>query len=101
MKRKPEDDFKRQLRKRQIGRLALRKEGNWWVAYWALPTTMAGALELARINVNVVTTDEQRERYRLVLQECVADILENIFGKRPTWPNKPVPAPESERSGSA
>jgi hypothetical protein len=34
---------------KQVGRLAMRHEGMWWVAYYAMPSTMEGAVELARI----------------------------------------------------
>jgi hypothetical protein len=34
-----------------------------------------------------------------MMREAVADILEEMTGHRPTWPDGPQPAPQHERAG--
>jgi len=84
-----------------VGRLALRVEGSWWVGYYALPGTMDGAIELARIKMLIVADNEMRkEAFILLLQSFVADYIEEKTGHRPDHFDRDA-APESERSGSA
>lgn len=85
----------------QIGRLALRVEGDWWVAYYALTDTMKDALVLGTIKMAFITSNEEIKRaFMRLMQEAVADIIEETTGHRPSW-NDPTGAPEHERSGSA
>jgi hypothetical protein len=84
----------------QLGRLAMRQEGNWWVAYYAEPDTMKGALRLGKVHMRTVPTKEREKMFMDLMREAVADILEEAVGVRPTW-GGPEAAPESERSGSA
>lgn len=42
------------MSEQQIGRLALRREGKWWAAYYAMPDTMNGALPLGRIRMGIL-----------------------------------------------
>lgn len=91
---------------RQMGRLALRREGKWWVAYYAMPDTMNGALPLARIRMTMVEGDRPRharnkQAFMDLMREAVSDLIEDSIGVRPTWPDDPQPAPEHERSGEA
>lgn len=85
---------------RKIGRLSMRKEGSWWVAYYAMPDTMKGALRLGKVHMRTVPTEERKQMFMDLMREAVADILEEAIGKRPTWGGVET-APESERSGSA
>jgi hypothetical protein len=82
--------------RRKIGRLALRKEGDNWSAYYALPDTMEGALPLASIRMNAVQRIERKNAFMALMQDIVADLIEEIVGDRPTW-NEPEAAPEHER----
>lgn len=85
----------------EIGRLAMREEGNWWVAYYALSDTMVGALKLADIHMRLVADNKERkQQFMDMMRDCVADIIEERTGKRPTW-GGPTPAPERDRSGKA
>ena len=91
---------------KQMGRLAMRREGKWWVAYYAMPNTMNGALPLGRIRMSMVEGDAPRHQrnktgFMGLMQEAVADLIEESIGVRPVWPNGPRPAPEHERAGSA
>lgn len=85
--------------KQQVGRLAMRQEGEWWVAYLAKIGTMDGAMELGRIRMTVVQHPERKQAFMGIFSGFVADILEAEFGQRPDMPV--YPAPEHERSGRA
>lgn len=84
-----------------MGRLAMRQEGNKWTAYYAMPGTMKDAVYLGQIAMRFVQTDERRDAFMALMKEAVGDVLQEITGMRPIWPDAPKPAPESERSGSA
>lgn len=88
---------------KKIGRLALRHEGKWWNAYYALPDTMKGAIPLGSIAMAFVEGSERQEQRKdqfiEFMRQCVSDILEERVGARPEWPDGPQPAPEHERSG--
>lgn len=86
----------------QVGRLALREEGLWWKAYYAKQDTMQDALLLGQIQLNIVANDTKNSRARkrefiMLMQAAVTDIIEDIIGTRPTWPEPPQTAPEHER----
>lgn len=91
---------------KQMGRLALRREGKWWVAYYAMPNTMNGALSLGRIRMTMVEGPLPRHSrnkagFMDLMREAVSDIIEDSIGVRPEWPTGPQPAPENERAGEA
>lgn len=91
---------------KQMGRLALRREGKWWVAYYAMPNTMNGALPLGRIRMTLVEGDTARharnkQGFMDLMREAVSDMIQDSIGVRPVWPDGPQPAPEHERSGEA
>ena len=82
---------------RQIGRLAMRVESDLWVAYYAMPDTMDGAVFLGSIAMRFVGGDSRTSKRRKVafmhmMKEAVADLIEEKVGQRPTWPNKPQAA---------
>jgi hypothetical protein len=81
----------------QIGRLAMRQEGGFWVAYYAHPKTMELAEELGRITMAaIVDNPERKDAFMRMMRDVVGDILEGITGVRPTW-RDPVPGPDRER----
>lgn len=81
----------------QIGRLSLREEGEFWVAYYAHPNTMELALPLGKICMaGIVDNPERKKIFQELMQEIVSDIIEDITGHRPTW-GAPQAAPERER----
>jgi hypothetical protein len=85
----------------KIGRLALRVEGEWWNAYYAMPDTMDDAIHLAAIRMSAVSANGKlKQMFMDTMRELVADILEEKTGQRPTW-GGPEAAPEHERSGAA
>ncbi len=91
---------------KKMGRLALRREGKWWVAYYAMPDTMNGALPLGRIRMTLVEGDAARHRrnkqgFMDLMREAVSDLIQDSIGVRPEWPTGPQPAPEHERAGEA
>lgn len=84
----------------QVGRLALRVEGDVWVAYYALPDSMKDPVFLGSIRMGAVVGNEERKQaFMRMMMDIVSDILEDETGTRPLWPNAPQPAPEHERSG--
>jgi hypothetical protein len=85
-----------------IGRLAMRIEGNFWNAYYAMPNTMDDAILLGSIQMRFVEVGDRKSVFMDLMREAVSDILEELTGQRPTWPEpEGQPAPESERSGHA
>ena len=92
--------------RKKMGRLALRREGKWWAAYYAMPDTMDRALALGRIRMTLVEGDTERHRrnkqgFMDLMRDAVSDLIEVGSGVRPEWPDGPQPAPEHERSGEA
>ena len=84
----------------QIGRLAMRREGGLWVAYYAKNDTMDGAILLGSIVLKATLIPERKLAFMDLMREVVADIIEEVGGKRPVW-GGPVPAPEHEKGGAA
>lgn len=84
----------------QMGRIALRVEGENWNAYYALPNTMEGALYLASIRMALVQRDDRKQAFMNLMRAVVGDIIEGTAGERPEWLS-PRPAPEKDRSGNA
>jgi hypothetical protein len=86
----------------QVGRLAMRREGEMWIAYYAMPDTMAGAILLGSIAIVAVETNpDRKEAFMALMRDFVSDLIEERGGTRPTWPDGPQPAPQAERSGRA
>ena len=86
------------MSKQQMGRLAMRVEGDWWVAYYALPNTMDGALKLGSIRMGIVIDWQRKELFMSMMKDAVSEIIKGGFGADVEWPD-PRPAPEHERSG--
>jgi hypothetical protein len=84
-----------------MGRLAFRVEGTMWNAYYALPSSMEGALFLGSIRLQFVEDAERKLVFMALMKEAVGDILEENTGERPQWPEGEEPAPEHERGGNA
>ena len=84
---------------KQVGRLAMRQEGDRWVAYYALPNTMDDAIFLGAIALKAVDGEPaRREAFLDLMRDLVADIIEDATGVRPTWGGE-EPAPAHERAG--
>jgi PRTRC genetic system protein C len=83
----------------QVGRLAMRVEGNFWGAYYAQAGSMEGAVPLGTIGMGIVSRDEtKRDRFFNLMRDAVADFIEDKTGQKPTW-GVEERAPEHERAG--
>lgn len=86
----------------QIGRLAMRQEGDLWVAYYALPNTMKDAIFLGSIQMAIVTDWQAKEIFMALMRDAVSAIIKDQTGITPSWPDEGGKrAPEHERSGRA
>lgn len=82
-------------------RLAMRVEGDWWVAYMAKMDTMDGARRLGSILLGIVErSPERKQAFMALMQDAMADAIREVFGHTPDW-NAPQQAPEAERVGRA
>lgn len=87
----------------KVGRLALRVEGEWWVAYWApRQQDMRGAVMLGTIRMSVVGPPGAPvyEGFVELMRVAFGNMVEDVTGRQPSWGGL-EPAPESERSGRA
>ena len=85
----------------QIGRLAMRHEGQNWNAYYALPDSMEDPIFLGSIHMGAIAENpERKEAFMMMMRDIVSDIIEDETGVRPTW-GGPTAAPEHERAGEA
>ena len=83
----------------QIGRLAMRHEGDNWNAYYALPNTMEDPIFLGSIRMAAITSNlERKTAFMYMMRDIISDIVEDQTGIRPTW-GGPESAPEHERAG--
>lgn len=80
-------------------RLAMRVEGDWWVAYLAQPDTMKGAVEMGRICRGLFEDEKVKREWQQTLTDWMARAVEEKTGQTPEMITEP--APEPERSGSA
>jgi hypothetical protein len=44
---------------------------------------------------------EPQQAFMDMMREFISDILGEVVGVRPAWPNSPYPAPEHERAGNS
>ena len=85
---------------KQIGRLAIRHEGQNVNAYYAMPGTMKDALLLATVKKPAADMPGVLDSFMALGRKIVGEILFFETGVRPTW-GGPETAPEHERSGNA
>ncbi len=85
----------------KIGRLAMRHEGLNWNAYYALSETMADAVPLGSIAMRFVAGNPERMAAFIdLMREAVSDLIAEMTGVRPIWPEGVQPAPQHERAGN-
>lgn len=85
----------------QIGRLAMREEGQWWNAYFAKNDTMEGATHLGSILMSAIENNkEARKAFLSLMRSVIEHKIEELTGETPSWSGV-IPAPEHEKSGKA
>lgn len=85
----------------QIGRLAMRREGDNWNAYYAEENTMDGAIYLGSIRIVLVENDDGlKDGFKDLMRSVVDNVIEGALGSKPEWIGE-KPAPEHEKSGNA
>lgn len=81
----------------QVGRLAFRREGTQWNAYWTLPDTMDGSILLGSVPITAAEKNEKvKDSFIALMRDVVSTLVPGM-----EWPNPPRPAPENERAGHA
>jgi hypothetical protein len=83
-----------------LGRLAMRQEGQSWVAYYAQPGTMEGAIWLGAIKLSLVENLERKQKFMDLMMDALSEIITMSAGQKPVW-DEPTVAPDSERAGNA
>lgn len=82
-----------------IGRLALRREGNWWNAYYAQQNTMEDAVLIGSIQIGaVIANTECKALFMVLMQGVVSEFIKEKTGFTVKW-NKPEKGSEHERAG--
>jgi hypothetical protein len=79
-------------------RLAMRSEGEWWVASLAAIGTMEGAKELSRMRVTLATDETVKQMFIDFNTKVMARIIERSGSKVEYWDVHQ--APEHERNGT-
>ena len=86
----------------QMGRLAMREEGDWWNAYYALPDTMDDAILLGSIRMAIVADFSAKQIFMALMRDAVTAFIKDRSGLTPEWPEPDGrPAPQHERAGRA
>lgn len=70
--------------KTQIGRLAMRHEGDFWCAYYAIPEQWETRVLLGSIRMNLIEHHRgYRDIFLSLMSDAVANIVEEITGIKP------------------
>lgn len=81
-------------------RLALRVEGDWWVAYLAQADTMDGAKRMGSILMGIVEDKKRKQAFMDLMRDAMDDAIKELTDGAVThWTERP--APQAERSGRA
>ena len=83
----------------QIGRLAFRVEGENWVAYFAAPGTMDGAIWMGTIRMSLVQDSERKRMFIDIMKSALTEFLAAQGRTIGDWDESE--APEHEKSGRA
>lgn len=81
-------------------RIALRAEGEWWVAYVAKPSDMDGAIEIARVRLKPAKEDPKVKQAFIDFAQLVVDSTAEAKRLGVVGWNAPIAAPESEKADS-
>lgn len=85
---------------KQVGRLAMRHEGQNWNAYYALPDTMDGAIFLGSLSMRFASIPQHKTAFMSFMRSIVSEMIRDAVGVHPEW-KEPYRAPEHERSGNS
>lgn len=77
-----------------IGRLALREEGDYWVAYWAPPDTMEDASVLGSLHLMLAREPKLQTAFMELMKAALAHVVWETAGEQISWPNPPQFVPE-------
>lgn len=102
-RRRPANKFRRRERRPRAeipaGRLAMRIEGEYWIAYFAELDTMEQAIVLGSIKLSLITNNPDRKQAFVdLMQGCLNDAIEAATGHAPSRWGAVRDAPEHERS---
>jgi hypothetical protein len=67
------------------GRLALRRKSDWWVAFFAPPDSMKGAIELGRMPIAALHSergDAHKAAFLALMAAIVEDVLRAVITKK-------------------
>lgn len=86
------------MSRQEVGKIALRREGKWWVAYYDIGKT---PIELARVLMHIAEGEPQvKLAFIQFTKLMVGRIISEVTGEDAKF-GDPEPAPENERSGNA
>lgn len=86
-------------KRQQVGRLAMRVEGEFWNAYFAPVGTMQGAQLLGSMRMSLIRQSPEVEKaFMDTMKEAMSVLFQSSLGVKALWPDPPQPAPEHERS---
>lgn len=83
----------------KVGRLAMRHEGTFWNAYYAMPDTMDGAVLLGSIAMRFVADATRRDRFMALMKEAVRH-HRRANRPSPDMAGRPAPRPGTRRCTS-
>lgn len=78
-------------------RLALRREGRSYNAYFAKSETMDDAILVGSLSMRLAEDDETRRAWQAFMEHAFARFIEDVVGVQPTMTRET--APEHERGG--
>lgn len=82
----------------EVGKIAFRREGKWWVAYHAAFDNRP-PVELARVLMHIAENNPKvKEAFLDFGRLIVGGVIKDITGHEAGF-DGPQPAPDSERSG--
>lgn len=88
------------MKKELVARLALRVEGDWWVAYLAQIGTMEGAEELGRTRMSIIEDPDMKASFMAFMKVAMQMMIEASGNRIDGW-HDPVIAPQHEKAGRA
>lgn len=83
----------------KVGRVAFRREGAMWNAYFMKPSTANDAVFVGSILISIVMTNSAvKAAFMATMRAAVGHTINQVTGVDPSW-GGPEAAPEHERSG--